>query len=76
VILDVIELHDEAYNAWTRGHRSGKWDAAAARARRLVARLGDGVGLYERFYRADNQTGSKDQAPLRWFEQFTRGPSD
>jgi hypothetical protein len=74
-ILEVIELHDEAYNAWVKGRRSGKWDAAAARARRLLVRLGGSVGFYNRFYRADNQTGSKDQAPLQWFEQFTRGLS-
>lgn len=75
-ILEVIELHDEAYNAWARGHRHGRWDAAEARARRLVDRLGPSLGLYARFYRADNRTGSKDQAPLRWFEQLTRTTGD
>jgi hypothetical protein len=75
-ILDVIELHDEAYNAWAKGDRSRNWDVAAARARRLLDRLGSSVGLYERFYRADNATGSKDQAPLRWFEELVRGLPD
>jgi hypothetical protein len=75
-ILEVIELHDEAYNAWAKGRRSGKWDLAAARVRRLLVRLDGSVGLYTRFYRADNQTGSKDQAPLQWFERFTSGLSD
>ena len=36
-LLDVIELHDEAFNAWVKGDRGGKWDAAEARARRQVA---------------------------------------
>jgi HD domain len=71
-ILEVIELHDEAYNAWAKGDRSGKWDAAEARARRLLDRLGDTIGLYDQFYRADNETGSKDQAPRRWFEELMR----
>jgi hypothetical protein len=67
-LLDVIELHDEAYNAWVKGDRGGKWDAAEARAGRLLDRLGPSADFYVRFYRADNRTGSKNQAPLHWFE--------
>jgi HD domain-containing protein len=74
-VLEVIELHDEAYNAWARGERSGNWDAAEARARRLLDRLGDSVGLYERFYRADNETGSKDHVPFQWFKRLARAPT-
>lgn len=70
-LLDVIELHDEAYNAWVKGERGGKWDAAEARARRLLERLGTSRDLYLRFYRADNRTGSKDQTPLEWFERIS-----
>jgi hypothetical protein len=69
-LLEVIELHDEAYNAWVKGARGGKWDAAEARARRLLERLGPSRDFYLRFYRADNATGSKDQAPLEWFERL------
>jgi hypothetical protein len=69
-LLDVIELHDEAYNAWVKGDRGGKWDAAEARAERLIDRLGEALPFYVRFYRADNATGSKNQAPLEWFEQL------
>jgi hypothetical protein len=72
-LLDVIELHDEAFNAWVKGERGGKWDAAEARARRLLNRLGDSRDFYLRFYRADNRTGSKDQAPLEWFESLDSG---
>jgi len=68
-LLDVIELHDEAFNAWVKGDRGGNWDAAEARARRLRERLGASTGFYLRFYRADNETGSKDQTPLQWFER-------
>ena len=69
-VLTVIELHDEAYNAWSMGRRRRRWEAAEARAQRLLDRLDGTVGLYLRFYRADNRTGSKDQAPLRWFEDL------
>jgi hypothetical protein len=69
-VLDVIELHDEAFNAWGKGERSGKWDAAEERASRLIERLGSNLPLYLRFYRADNETGSKDQTPLVWFESL------
>ena len=71
-LLDVVELHDEAVNAWVKGDRGGKWDAAEDRARRLIERLGSSVDFYVRFYRADNATGSKDRAPLEWFERLLR----
>ena len=72
-LLDVIELHDEAFNSWVKGERGGKWDAAETRATRLLDRLGDSRDFYLRFYRADNRTGSKDQAPLEWFESLSSG---
>ena len=69
-LLDVIELHDEAFNAWVKGERGGKWEAAEARAHRLIDRLGPSTDFYVRFYQADNRTGSKDQTPLEWFERI------
>ncbi len=66
-LLDVIELHDEAYNSWVKGERSGKWPAAEARAHRLIDRLGPNLALYVRFYHADNATGNKDERPFNWF---------
>jgi hypothetical protein len=70
-LLDVIELHDEAYNSWSKGVCSGDWASAEDRARALIDRLGSRLPFYLRFYRADNQTGSKSQEPLEWFEQLT-----
>lgn len=69
-LLDVIELHDEAYNSWGKGERSGNWGAATARAEALISRLGDQLGFYLRFYQADNETGSKDATSYRWFRQL------
>jgi HD domain len=67
-VLELIELHDEAYNAWLIGRRRGDWARAERRARDLIDRLGDRIGLYLAFFRADNATGDKDREPLRWFE--------
>ena len=65
-LLDVIELHDDAYLAWRQGSRDGDWPAAERRARALLERLGDRYGLYERFYRADNETGGKTDEHRLW----------
>lgn len=69
-LLQLVELHDAAYNAWLKGHRGGDWSAAEARARWLLDRLGPSLALYLRFYRADARTGDKSPAPLAWFEQL------
>ncbi len=69
-VLEIIELHDEAYNSWGLGARKGRWDRANARAGRLIARLGPLLPLYLAFYRADNATPSKSSEPLAWFEEL------
>ena len=71
-LLEVIELHDEAFNSWRMGALKGRWREAEARADRLIGRLGKSLGLYVRFFRADNQTVSKEQDSLVWFEQLLR----
>jgi hypothetical protein len=69
-LLEVIDRHDDAYNAWANGNRSDDWAAAEAQARELIEELGPSIGFYLRFFRADNRTGSKGQAPLEWFERL------
>ena len=59
VILDIIEVHDKAFNAWHLGAYQSRWNEAEARAQKLVARLDSSLPLYVLFFRADNQTGSK-----------------
>ena len=70
-LLDVIELHDDAYLAWRHGRRSGDWDGAERRARALIGRLdgdsGERFALYLRFYRADNETDGKTDEHRHWF---------
>jgi hypothetical protein len=68
-VLDVIELHDEAYACWRQLDR-GRADAAYARAQALLERIGHCLDLYLAFYRADSMTIGKDRDPLDWFETF------
>jgi hypothetical protein len=71
-VLDIIELHDEAYNSWSMGNHKGRWEKAEGRARNLIERLGPRLPLYLQFFRADNRTDSKRREPLDWFERLAR----
>jgi len=72
MVLDIIQLHDSAYHCWQYGMYRRKWPQAEERATQLADQLGNALPLYIRFYRADNATGDKDQAPLVWFENTLR----
>src|ERR1051326_3892271 len=39
-LLDIIELHDEAYNSWRLGANKGRWQHALERVDHLLQRLG------------------------------------
>lgn len=66
-ILDIIELHDEAYNAYSMGVRRNNWDGAKRRAKSLKTRLGKSLDLYLTFYKCDNETGDKENKDYDWF---------
>ncbi|HWL07764.1 MAG TPA: hypothetical protein VNQ76_05150 [Planctomicrobium sp.] len=68
--LDVIELHDEAYNAWQKGARDHQWVKAETRAKQLLERLGPTLPLYSAFFRCDNATGDKAPEPMEWFHKI------
>lgn len=72
-ILDIIELHDEAYNAWQQGGRKGDWYRAEKRAHELVGKLQSRMrlDLFLAFYKCDNLTGDKEQDNYDWFVKFT-----
>ena len=69
-ILNIIELHDEAYNSWRLGAYKGKWHHAEERVDNLLRKLGPSLPLYVRFFHADSHTESKNQTPVQWFDQY------
>lgn len=68
-VLTIIELHDEAYNAWQIGGRHGEWYGAHKRAKELIKTLINvgGLDLFTKFYHCDNATGDKEQKNYNWF---------
>lgn len=72
-MLDVIELHDEAYACW-RLLDQGRTDEAHARADALLERVAHCLDLYLVFYRCDTLTEGKDRGRLDSFETFVGAP--
>lgn len=72
-LLDVIELHDEAFYAWRHAKLEQNPEKALERLEKLWERIGDHLDFYHFFYRCDTQTGDKIQAPLLWFESIIEG---
>ncbi len=70
LVLDIIELHDEAYYVW-RDFRQNRAPARSLDA--LLARVEYCLQPYYLFFKCDTQTGDKTQAPWRWFEGAVLG---
>lgn len=70
-ILNIIQYHDDAYNAWQVGKRKGNWDKANERLDNLFNILNNenALKLYSKFYYADNNTGDKIQENFEWFKE-------
>ena len=71
-VLDVIELHDEAFYAW-RAYMYGHEDTANQKLKALKKRLGKDLQLFYLFFKCDTQTGDKYQMPVQWFEEAMKG---
>ena len=69
-VLDIVELHDEAYYAWRTIHLYKEVDRGMQRLEKLLVRLGGNLELYYLFFKCDTETGDKNQAPLRWIEEY------
>jgi hypothetical protein len=74
VVLNIIELHDEAYYVW-RGLCLYQEDQSQCLQRLSDLRdiMGDNMQLYYYFFKCDTRTGDKNQASLKWFEQNVEG---
>ncbi len=68
-VLDIIELHDEAYYCWRLDVLEDEPEQAAARFEALLSRIGYCLQLYYIFFKCDTRTGDKTQAPVKWFEK-------
>lgn len=71
-LLDVIELHDEAYYIWKMQRKLFKQQAANKRLDSFLQRLGDNLQLFYLFFKCDTQTGDKTQVPIQWFEETVK----
>lgn len=74
-VLDIVELHDEAFYAWRCIFIYQLPKEGQFRLQRLLDRLGENIQLYYLFFKCDTETGDKIQAPLRWFEYVVPGLS-
>ena len=72
IILDITELHDEAYYSWRMEYLYHQYDEGQTRLKSLLNRIGDNIQLYYLFFKCDTRTGDKTQAPVKWFEHTIR----
>lgn len=72
VVLEITELHDEAYYAWRMEHLYHQYEEGQHRLQKLLDRVGEHLQLYYLFFKCDTRTGDKTQAPLKWFEHTIR----
>jgi len=73
VILDIVELHDEAYYCWRLSQIYSQSTQCDLRLKKLVNRLGDHIQLYYLFFKCDTCTGDKNLASLYWAERNLPG---
>lgn len=73
-MLDVIELHDDAYNAWCKGSRDNNWDKANDRAMKLRIRLMEhsSLDMFVAFYSCDTHIGDVERPDWEWWKEKCR----
>ncbi|MEL6276880.1 MAG: hypothetical protein AAFU03_17405 [Bacteroidota bacterium] len=72
-LLQIVELHDEAYYIWRLTRLYRRLSEAQKREKMLRERIGDSWQLYYLFFKCDTCTGDKNPAPLLWFEETMEG---
>lgn len=73
-VYTVIEMHDDAYNAWSKGNRNGDWYGAKKKATNLINGLliENALDLFVKFYKCDNFTGDKSNDDYFWFTNLIK----
>ncbi|MEN0048715.1 MAG: hypothetical protein AAF806_16760 [Bacteroidota bacterium] len=69
LLLNLVELHDEAYYIWRLLHLMHKLSRGERRLQSLKEKMGECWQLYYLFFKCDTSTGDKNPAPLHWFER-------
>jgi len=72
-VLDVIELHDEAYYCWRLKMLYNRVEEGNVRLEKFKKKIGENIQLYYLFFKCDTKTGDKTQSPLYWFETNIEG---
>jgi hypothetical protein len=69
-ILEVTELHDEAYHCW-RFYAIAHDDVRShEKLNSFFWRIEDSLQLFYLFFKCDTRTGDKIQTPIKWFEKL------
>lgn len=66
-ILEVTELHDEAYKVFLLLSQTDSRETAQRQAIELIRRLDHNLDLFMQFYLCDSRTGDKSTAHYEWF---------
>lgn len=69
LLLNVVELHDDAYYAWRLKHLYGRMREGEDRIKMVREKVGPYWQLFYLFFKCDTATGDKNPAPLIWFEE-------
>jgi HD domain len=72
-ILEIIELHDDAYYCWRLSALHHDEIKSDKRFDALMERVRPFLQLYYLFFKCDTTTGDKTQAPMKWFEKKVKG---
>jgi len=67
-LLELVELHDEAFYCWRLSELKNDPKSARHRMNSLITRLNGDMQMFYLFFKCDTMTGDKNQAPLKWFE--------
>lgn len=73
LLLNIIELHDEAYYCWRMIKLYQQVEKGQKRLQFLFSKVEGGIQLFYLFFKCDTLTGDKNLAPLKWFESSIAG---